>query len=48
MCKFYSLVITEGNIYSDINNHSHSKIIEKFNLEKLNLKTGIVHPRKGV
>jgi hypothetical protein len=35
MCKFYSLVITEGNIYSDINNHSHYKMIEKFNLKSL-------------
>jgi hypothetical protein len=42
MCKFYSLVITEGNIYSDIDNHSHSKIIEKFNLEKFDREQNLV------
>jgi hypothetical protein len=42
MCKFYSLVITEGSIYSDINNHSHSKIIEKFNLERFDREQNLV------
>jgi hypothetical protein len=42
MCKFYSLIITEGNIYSDLNEHSHSKIIEKFNLEKFDRNQNLV------
>ena len=32
MCYFFSLVLTENNIFYDIANHSHSHIIEKYKL----------------
>ena len=36
MCNFFSLVVTQNGIYHDINNHSHSHIIEMFGIDDVN------------
>ena len=33
MCQFFSFIVTEGKLLYDLENHSHSHILEKYNIK---------------